>query len=62
MWARFRECPYLYQFVSEIVLLSPIYVPIRSMYGIYLPTFIIKDQPNVGKHTSPMDPTGMRYL
>ena len=30
------------------------------MYGICLPTFILKDQPNVGKHTSPMDP--MRYL
>ena len=30
-----------------------------SMYFIYFPTFTIKNQPNVGKYTSPMDPMGM---
>ena len=27
---------------------------------VYFPTFTIKNQPNVGKYTSPMDPTGER--
>ena len=29
------------------------------MVTVYLPTFTIKDQPHVGKYTSPMDPMDM---
>ena len=33
--------------------------PIGSMGLVYLPTFTNKNQPNVGKYTSPMDPMGI---
>ena len=29
------------------------------MVYLYIPTFTINNQPNPGKHTSPMDPMGM---
>ena len=29
---------------------------------VYLPTFTIKNLPNVGKYSSPMDPMGMDKL